>query len=80
MAESKGGSRSQVKGRDMHKAPIRADVSGRVSPTAPSSKSFSVAVWDYLESIPGFNDRMDAGKASLDAGKRVPFEARRKTR
>jgi hypothetical protein len=70
-----------AKGRAMHKAPaIQADTSGRVSPTAPSSKSFSVAVWDYLESLPGFNERMDAGKASLDAGKRVPFETRRKPR
>ena len=69
-----------AKGRDMHKQPIQAEASGRVSPTAPRSKSCSAAVWDYLESTPGFNERVDAGKASLDAGQRIPFEGDRKPR
>jgi hypothetical protein len=64
----------------MRKTPVPADASGRVSPTAPRSKSLSAAVWDYMESTPGFNERVDAGKASLDAGRRIPFEDDRKRR
>jgi hypothetical protein len=64
----------------MHKGPVKAAPSERVSPTAPRSESLSSAVWDYMESTPGFNERVDAGKASLDAGKRVPFEGERKRR
>jgi hypothetical protein len=75
-----GRSRSEVKGREMPKQPIQADASGRVSPTAPRSKSLSAAVWDYLESTPGFNERLDQGKASLDSGQRVQFEGDRKRR
>jgi hypothetical protein len=69
-----------AKGRDVHKVPISAEENGRVSQTAPRSKSFSASVWDYLEATPGFNERVEAGKASLDAGQRVLFEGDRKRR
>jgi len=48
--------------------------SGRVSPTAPETKSFSHVVWDHLESIPGFNDRLRAAERDLEDGKGVPFD------
>ncbi len=48
--------------------------SGRVSPTAPESKSASSNVWRALERIPGFNQRLTRGRKELDAGKRVEFE------
>ena len=43
---------------------------GRVSPTAPESKSLSAGVWDHLEhDVPGFNEAMEAGIAQLKSGK-----------
>lgn len=51
---------------------VRADA-GRVSPTAPESKSSSANVWAMLEKMPGFNERVRRGKAQLDRGERVPF-------
>jgi len=48
--------------------------SGRVSPTAPESKSASSNVWRALERVPGFNERLNRGRKELDAGKRVEFE------
>jgi hypothetical protein len=52
--------------------------SGRVSPTAPESKSLSGAVWGYLESIPGFNEDLRQAEADLAAGRGVPFEPTRR--
>jgi len=66
--------RTEVKVRGMRKTPVPADASGRLSLTAPRSKSLSAAVWDYMESTPGFSEGVDAGRASLDAGRRIPFE------
>ena len=51
----------------------RAGTAGRVSPTAPESQSASVNVWRMLESQPGFNERLERGKAQLAAGESVPF-------
>ena len=48
--------------------------SGRVSPTAPESKSLSHAVWAHLESIPGFNERLRQAERDIEAGKGVAFE------
>lgn len=53
---------------------------GRVSPTAPESKSVSANIWGILERVPGFSDRIDRGKAQLAAGERVEFEPRDKPR
>jgi len=50
-----------------------ARASGRVSPTAPESKSASANVWNAMERIPGFNERVRRGKAQLDRGERIPF-------
>ena len=50
-----------------------ASAAARVSPTAPESKSASVNVWHMLEGQPGFNERMERGKAQLAAGDSVPF-------
>ena len=51
----------------------RPGSASRVSPTAPESKSASVNVWRMLESLPGFNERLERGKAQLAAGESVPF-------
>ena len=53
-------------------AGVRAE-SGRVSPTAPESKSASANVWGMLERMPGFSERVKRGKAQLDKGERIPF-------
>lgn len=53
-----------------------AGTSGRVSQTAPESKSVSTAVWSYLESIPGFNDDLRKAEQELEAGKGVRYEVR----
>ncbi len=47
---------------------------GRVSPTAPASKSASANVWGLLERVPGFNQRVKEGRRQLKAGERVEFE------
>jgi len=53
---------------------------GRVSPTAPESTSVSANIWGILERVPGFNARIQRGKAQLAAGKRVEFEPRDRPR
>ena len=55
------------------KPAARPGSAGRVSPTAPESKSASVNVWRMLESQPGFNERLERGKAQLAGGESVPF-------
>ena len=50
-----------------------AAASGRVSPTAPESKSASVNVWRMLESQPEFDERLERGKAQLASGDAVLF-------
>lgn len=57
--------------------PADDDRPGRVSQTAPESKSLSSAVWGYLEEIPGFNEGLREAEADLAAGKGVPFRDRR---
>lgn len=49
------------------------DRPGRVSPTAPASKSLSVAVWKALEGTPGFNDAMKRGVGQIAEGKVHPL-------
>jgi hypothetical protein len=49
---------------------------GRVSQTAPSTKSLSAAVWGYLESIPGFNDDLRQAEKDLAEGKGTRYEVR----
>ena len=44
--------------------PDRQGAGGRVSPTAPESASLSAAVWNYLESIPGFNEELRQSEAA----------------
>lgn len=51
-------------------------VEGRVSPTAPKSKSLSAAVWESLESIPGYTADLRAAEADLAAGRGVRYEVR----
>lgn len=55
------------------KPDARAGSTGRVSPTAPESRSASANVWRMLESQPDFNERLERGKAQLAAGDAVPF-------
>jgi hypothetical protein len=54
--------------------------SGRVSPTAPESKSLSAAVWRFLEKHPGFNRAMEEGTAQIKAGKSVTLRQFRRGR
>jgi hypothetical protein len=54
--------------------------SGRVSPTAPESKSLSAAVWRFLEEQPGFNRAMEEGTAQIKAGKSVTLKQLRRGR
>lgn len=49
---------------------------GRVSQTAPDTKALSKAIWDLLEAQPGFNERMRAAEAELEAGGGVLYEVR----
>ena len=60
----------------MHKTkPATAETAeGRVSPTAPASKSASANVWGILEHVPGFNERVATGRQQLKAGERIEFE------
>lgn len=57
---------SQVKG----KGPEEAGV-GRVSPTAPASKSMSTGVWRLLDGTPGFRERVERGREQLVEGDTV---------
>ena len=54
--------------------PDRQGVGGRVSPIAPESASLSAAVWNYLESSPGFNEGLRQSEAELEGGGGVWFE------
>lgn len=47
---------------------------GRVSPTAPASKSLSHSVWKYLEAQPGFNEGMAEARRELASGQGTPFK------
>ena len=54
---------------------------GRVSPTAPESKSLSAGVWDFLENeVPGFDEAMETGTAQLKSGKSTPLKEWRRGR
>lgn len=57
-----------------------AEETGRVSPTAPESKSLSAAVWRFLEEQPGFNRAMEEGTSQIAAGKSVPLRKLRRGR
>ena len=50
--------------------------SGRVSQTAPESKSLSAAVWGYLEAQPGFTAGLREAEADLEAGRGTRYEVR----
>ncbi len=50
-----------------------AKTRGRISQTAPESKSISVAIWDALESDPGFNEAMEQGVTQIAEGKTHPL-------
>jgi hypothetical protein len=54
--------------------------SGRVSPTAPETKSASSMVWRGLESLPGFSDELRQAEADLNAGRGVRFAEVRRSR
>ena len=60
---------------DRSKPETRA-ASGRVSPTAPKSKSMSAAVWDALESDPTFNRDLLAAERDLAGGRGIRYEVR----
>lgn len=62
------------KGHEMTGPKTRSTGTGRVSPTAPRSKSVSAAVWDHLVAEPGFKREMDRGIAQADAGRVVPLK------
>lgn len=47
---------------------------GRVSPTAPGSKSLSAAVWSWLEHVPGLSGRITKAEADIKAGKGTPWK------
>ena len=65
----------------MSKAKKRETSAGRVSPTAPESKSLSAGVWDHLENdVPGFNEAMEAGTAQIKAGKSTRLKEWRRGR
>lgn len=53
---------------------------GRVSPTAPETKSASAVVWRGLESIAGFSEELEQADSDLKAGKGVPFREVRRRR
>jgi hypothetical protein len=53
---------------------------GRVSPTAPESKSQSAMVWRGLEATPGFSDELRRAQADLKAGRGTPFREIRRER
>lgn len=55
-------------------------ISGRVSPTAPESKSASSMVWRGLESLPGFSKELRQAEADLKAGRGVRFDEVRRSR
>jgi hypothetical protein len=50
--------------------------SGRVSPMAPESQSLSAAIWNYLESLPGFNEDLRQAERDLEAGRGTRYELR----
>lgn len=54
--------------------------SGRVSPTAPETKSASSMVWRGLESLPGFSDELRKSEVDLKAGRGVRFDEVRRSR
>lgn len=56
--------------------PARGNGGSRVSQTAPESHSLSAAVWDYLESIPGFNEHIAEAERDLDEGRGIRYELR----
>ena len=56
------------------KPAVARTAEGRVSPTAPASKSASANVWGLLERVPGFNERVARGRQQLKAGERIEFE------
>jgi hypothetical protein len=58
---------------------VRAE-SRRVSPTAPESKSISAAVWEALESQPGFSEAIDRGAREIAEGRSVPYREVRRRR
>ena len=58
----------------MRKQPVGGPGTIRVSQTAPEQKSLSHAVWDTLESTPGFNEGLREAEADLAAGRGVRYE------
>ena len=60
--------------KDRRPAPTQG--TGRVSQTAPESRSVSAGVWDSLESIPGFNEDLRAAETDLEAGHGVRYEVK----
>ena len=51
-------------------------LSGRVSPTAPDTKSLSASVWRFLENdAPGFNEAMEEGTAQIATPKSMRLSA-----
>jgi hypothetical protein len=62
------------------KAKAAAAENGRVSPTAPKSKSVSAGVWEALESQPGFSDSIRTGEAQIAKGESVRLSEVRRRR
>jgi hypothetical protein len=56
--------------------PVPSRDTGRVSQTAPESRSVSAGVWDSLESIPGFNEDLRVAEADLEAGRGARYEVK----
>jgi len=58
----------------MHRSKPAEGPGARVSQTAPESESVSAAVWNYLESIPGFNEGLRKAEQDLAADRGVEFK------
>lgn len=58
----------------MSDAKRKVAATGRVSPTAPESKSLSAAVWSWLEHVPGMSARITKAEADMKAGEGTPWK------
>lgn len=63
-----------------HKTSADRAGTGRVSPTAPESKSLSAGVWSQLEAQPGFNEAVREGERQIADGRSVRFREIRRSR
>lgn len=64
----------------MHRSKPVEGTRARISQTAPESASVSAAVWNYLESIPGFNEGLRKAEQDLAADHGVEFKTRARPR